>query len=53
MTPDQLQARLTKLIAYTQRLAADHNKLEQKVKVLQERVTLLDGIGFVTITAEE
>jgi hypothetical protein len=53
MTTDQLEARLTKLIAYTQQLAADHNALEQMVKVLQERVTLLDGIGFVTITEEE
>jgi hypothetical protein len=46
MTLDQLEARLQKLITYTQRLAADHNKLEERVKVLEERVALQDGIGF-------
>jgi hypothetical protein len=45
MTPEPLEARLNKLITYTKRLAEDHNKLEQKVKILEERLELVDHIS--------
>lgn len=36
MTVEQLQAKLDKLITYTQRLAEDHNALEERVAALEE-----------------
>jgi len=35
MTPEQLEARLYKLITYTKQLASQHNALEQKVAELE------------------
>lgn len=35
MTTEQLEARLNKLITYTKQLASQHNKLEERVALIE------------------